>query len=99
MSMLYESWNDSQEDWAKSNLYLQCISKDSNKKKGVRRWMTFKELVERFGESPAQAITTRKLDDADLLRTETRWHPEAPNVEELAAKVRVPDMRGFRVTV
>ena len=53
----------------------------SKKRQGKRVWLTYKELVSKFGES-AEDIIERKLGDADLKAKEVRAHPDAPDSKD-----------------
>ena len=81
--MLFEAWLNCAGDWAKSSLYINCKTSHSSIRKGVRRWMTRQEVVDRFGEAAAEAIILRKLGDANLSVTECRRHPELPDSIDL----------------
>ena len=57
---------------------MKLRSKKANRKKGLRRWYTKAELVERYGESvAADIIEAKELDDLKR-ETEIRPHPECP---------------------
>ena len=45
--------------------------------------MTWRELVDRFGETGAQALVDHKLADEELSQKEVRRHPSAPECKEL----------------
>ena len=60
---------------------MSIRERHSTTRRGTRKWLTAKDMNERFGEEMAQAIRDRKLYDPDLKRTETRFHPELPGVE------------------
>ena len=79
--MLYEAWADCAGDWNKSKLYMSLKDTHSQKRQGKRVWLTFKELVSKFGES-AEDIVERKLGDADLKAKEVRAHPDAPDSKD-----------------
>ena len=53
-----------------------------NQEKGVRRWMAWKEIVERYGETGATSLVEHKQSDAELSKSEIRPHPSAPNAKE-----------------
>ena len=80
-SVLYEAWADCAGDWTRSKLYMTLKDKHSKKRQGKRVWLTFKELVTKFGES-AEDIVERKLGDADLKAKEVRPHPDAPDSKD-----------------
>ena len=82
MGTLYEAWTECAGEWNKSRLYLSAKSKDSTKRRGVRRWMFYSELVQRFGEEGAAAIVAHKLENAELKEKEIKCHADAPSCEE-----------------
>ena len=57
---------------------MKLRSKSSNRKKGLRRWYTKAELIERYGESVALAIIEAKETDDEKRVSEIRNHPECP---------------------
>ena len=81
MGMLFQAWTECEADWTKSKLYLQCKVTDKRKCVGEMVWLTMKQLVDKFGESAAEAMRDYKLNDPTLCKSEVRWHPSAPNVE------------------
>lgn len=83
MTVLYESWNEANGKWKDSKIYLQAKTKASNRKTGRRMWLTRAEMVIKFGEQGAAAIIERKLADPELLRSQVRRHPEAPDEPSL----------------
>lgn len=85
MTTLFESWTQCQGNWKTSSIYLQIVRRDTTVRKGVRRWMIWKEVVERFGEEGATALIEYKKNDEELAKKEIRPHPSAPNVKELSS--------------
>ena len=81
-SVLYEAWADCAGDWTKSKLYMTLKDKHSKKRQGKRVWLTYKELVSKFGDA-AEDIVERKLGDADLKAKEVRPHPDAPGSKDI----------------
>ena len=84
MTTLYEAWTQCEGNRQKSSLYIQAKCKDKTKRKGVRAWMTMKDLTERFGATGAQALVDHKLADKELAESEVRYHPSAPKVDSHA---------------
>ena len=82
MSTLYESWTQCGGDWKKSTIYLNATSKDTNKRRGERRWMVWKEIVEKFGLQGATDLVEYKKSKPDLAENEIRKHPNAPDSKE-----------------
>ena len=79
--MLYDAWAQCEGDWNKSSFLQTIRERHCSTRRGTRKWLTSKEMDERFGADMAIAIRNRKLFDPDLKRTETRFHPELPDVE------------------
>ncbi|CAE7479305.1 unnamed protein product [Symbiodinium sp. CCMP2592] len=75
-SYLFEAWLTSSENWKSSKLLISLKQKNSTKNRGTRKWMTYAEMCERFGESVATDIRDAKLDDPQLKKKEVRDHPE-----------------------
>ena len=84
MSVLYESWTQCDGNWTKSSLHLQARNKTSTTRKGVRSWMNFQQLEQRFGKTGAEAIVAHKNSNAALKEAEVRDNKDAPDCPELA---------------
>ena len=82
-SYLFDAWVTSEESWTKSRLLQSLRSKDSKLKKGLRRWCTMKEMVERWGQTIAEDIVAHKLADKNLREREVRRHPDCPDREAM----------------
>ena len=82
-SVLYDAWAACGEGiWSKSSFLMKIRERHSTKRRGVRRWLLYSELVSRFGEDLTVQLTNRKLLDKELRETEVRFHPEFPNSED-----------------
>ena len=81
MSYLYESWMSSGENWKKSTVWVNIQSKSGTIRKGVKCWMTRNQITQRYGKELMEDICAYKLSSDDLKEKETRYHPDAPNVE------------------
>ena len=77
-SYMFESWLTSSECWKSSKLLITLRSKSSTAKRGLRRWMTLAEMIERFGREVALEIKAHKESDERLSKNEIRKHPECP---------------------
>ena len=82
-SYLFDAWVTSEESWSKSRLLQILRSKDSNLKKGLRRWSTFQEMADRWGKTVAEDIVNHKLADKNLREREVRKHPDCPEREAM----------------
>ena len=81
--MLYDAWAACGEgNWSKSSFLMKIRERHSTKRRGVRRWLLYSELVTRFGEDLTVQLTNRKLLDKELSEKEVRFHPEFPNSED-----------------
>ena len=78
-SILYESWASCEGEWTKSTFYQNVKLRHVSKVRGRRRWLTAKEMDERFGPELAEQIRNRKLLDPELKEKEVRRHPELPD--------------------
>ena len=81
--VLFEAWVNCGGNWATSQLFLQSKSTNREKAKGVRKWLTEAELVQRFGQDNAEALIMRKLQDPVHLEREVRRHPDLPDSVEM----------------
>ncbi|CAE7597865.1 unnamed protein product, partial [Symbiodinium sp. CCMP2456] len=82
-SVLFEAWLNCGGNWEKSQLYINCKTKNSSKKKGVRRWMFRNEIATKFGAENVEPIILRKLNDEKLCATEVKRHPDLPDSIDL----------------
>ena len=76
---LFESWCNADGDWRKSCVYVNVCSKNSRTRRGVKRWLTYQELVSKLGETVAFAIVEHKRSVQDS--EEVRDHPDCPGVK------------------
>ena len=81
-SFLFENWLTCQECWMKSSLLQRLRSKNSNAKRGLRRWLTKAEMEARWGAEIAKAMVETKESDEEKAMTEIRPHPELPDRED-----------------
>ena len=82
-SYLFEHWLLAEGNWCKSKLLVRLRSKHASKKKGMRRWYTRTELVQKNGETIADAMIEEKLADDEKRETEVRNHPDCPSRKDL----------------
>ena len=78
---LFDAWLTAGEDWKKSKLLEILRSKTGSRKRGIRKWLTFDEMEQKWGKQIAQEIREAKLNDPDLKARETRDHPDLPKNE------------------
>ena len=78
-SVMFEAWLNCGGNWKQSQLYINCKTKNTSKRKGVRKWMLRKDIEAKFGEENAEAIVLRKLGDEKLRETEVKKHPDLPD--------------------
>ncbi|CAE7854005.1 unnamed protein product [Symbiodinium sp. KB8] len=78
-SVLFEAWLNCGGNWSKSQLYINCKTKNSTKRKGVRKWMTRQDIENKFGAANAEAIILRKLGDDKIRELEVKKHPDLPD--------------------
>ena len=81
MTYLFESWCNAGECWTKSCVFLNITSTTGSVRRGVKKWMTRKEIADKLGEAVANYVCEHKLNDQKLLETEVRDHPDAPGCE------------------
>ena len=63
-------------DWRKGCIYKTITHVKSNRKQGVRKWLTEKQLLDYFTPEQVRVIVLRKEVDPELSLSETREHPE-----------------------
>eukprot|EP00435_Cladocopium_sp_Y103_P052857 s706_g16.t1 len=68
-------------NWRQSKLYLSVTQTNSQKRVRKRKWLTRKELNEKFGEDVAEILVARKSDPEATGAKEWREHPDLPRVE------------------
>ena len=63
-------------------MYKELRVSVRHRRRGARRWLTLHELTLKYGsERVARRIAEHKLADAELARTQVRFHPDAPGDE------------------
>ncbi|CAE7609000.1 unnamed protein product [Symbiodinium sp. CCMP2592] len=80
MAVLWEGWVQCQGNWHSSELLLTLQSSRKNKRRGARRWMTVKELVDRYGQEVADEVVEYKSRDPVLRKTQIKCHPDCPRL-------------------
>ena len=65
-------------------MHLQAKNTKTTTRKGVRSWMNFQQLEQRFGKTGAEAIVAHKVSNAALKEAEVRDNKDAPDCPELA---------------
>ena len=79
---MFESWLASNEDWKKSTLLATLRSKNSSARRGIRKWMLFQEMCNRWGEKIALAMVESKEADEQRAEDEIRDFPEVPSMKQ-----------------
>lgn len=81
-SVLYDAWASCEQgQWTKSKFLQNIRTRHTSTVRGRRRWLTAKEMDDRFGVELATQIRNRKLLDPELKEREVRPHPELPDSE------------------
>lgn len=81
---MFEEWAGSEEDWSKSNLIIQMKSRNKHSKKGCRRWLTQREISDKYSsEEIAADIVRLKLEDSKARASTVRDHPDLPGREDM----------------
>ena len=69
-------------DWKSSQLYQKMTLRTTEKKHGARVWLTKTQLTKKYGcEELAQQIVDSKCADPETYESQTKPHPDAPDVE------------------
>lgn len=78
MEILWEEWLAPNENWKVSNYAIRLSRSHSHETIGARRWMTFKQLCDKYGdEEVAESIRTAKLSDPE--KSHVKPHPDNPD--------------------
>ena len=72
-SVLFESWLQSNEVWAKSTLLVRLRSRNSSTRRGLRRWLFRSDMVQKWGEHVTDMMIEAK---------EIKFHPDLPKDKE-----------------
>lgn len=76
--MLFEDFLACKGQWKEGSIMKSIKNSHSNSKRGVRKWLTARQLLQHFDQETVDQIVLRKESDAELKRLETRSHPEVP---------------------
>ena len=75
---MHEAYLECNGKWQESEFVLQLQKKASQRTKCTRRWMTRKQLEEKYDAAMADEIIRRKQDDEELRRTQIQKNPDNP---------------------
>lgn len=79
LTVLFEEWAGSGEDWNSSELVVQMKHSRRHTKRGCRKWLTRQQLIDKYHSAEtADDIIQHKLDNQMLSKTQVRWHPDLP---------------------
>ena len=79
MSSLYEDFLQTEGNWRNSMVYKSIKSTTKNGRRGIRRWLTRRQLLATFDTKEiVDSIIARKETDEYLRSTEVREHPDCP---------------------
>ena len=76
--MLYEDFVACDGNWKRGCIYKEICNIKTSATRGIRKWLTEKQLLEFFTEEQTRSIILRKTADPDLCLSEIREHPELP---------------------
>ena len=82
LQILMEQWISCNGIWKESTLCLRMSQKSSYKKRGCRAWLTYEQIVAKYGsESVAKQIVDSKwaISDKDARDRQIRRHPDIPD--------------------
>ena len=83
MQMLWEEWLSCNESWTTSTWVIQLQQTNSFTRTGARRWMTIKQIAEKYGcMDTAKEIVKTKEQDKVLAATQIKPHPDCPTNED-----------------
>ena len=79
MAVLYEQYTACDGKWTRSSLVVSLRERHSTKKRGCRKWMTFKQLCDKYQSvQAAEEIIMNKLTDEVMAKQDVKPHPDAP---------------------
>lgn len=78
MAIVWEEWLGSGENWKNSTLAVSLTTRHEHEKIGARRWMTRKQIEDKYGSKEiAQSIIDAKWADPILRATHIKKHPDS----------------------
>ena len=81
-SYMFEAWLAANEDWKKSSLLVTLRRKGASARRGLRKWVLYSEMIEKWGETIAQAMVEAKQADEHKRQHEIRPFPDAPHLQQ-----------------
>ena len=83
LQILLDAWSSCDGDWRSSELYLKMVSRKTASTYGCRKWLTRQQIALKYDNNMglADTICDGKLADAELMKTHTKFHPDAPGNE------------------
>ncbi|CAE7282081.1 PLCXD2, partial [Symbiodinium microadriaticum] len=81
-SYMFEAWLAANEDWKKSSLLVTLRRKGASARRGLRKWVLYSEMIEKWGETIAQAMVEAKQADEHKRKHEIRPFPDAPHLQQ-----------------
>ncbi len=81
-STLYEDFLACGGQWKQSSIYKEITNTHVGRKRGVRKRLTRKQLLQHFDSEVVKAIIQRKVSDNELCQSEVRDHPECSKLKQ-----------------
>ena len=79
MAILYEQYTACDGKWSRSSLVVSLRERHSTKKRGCRKWLTFKQLIDKYQSvEAAEEIIMNKLSDERMAKEDVKPHPNTP---------------------
>ena len=79
MAILYEQYTACDGKWSRSSLVVSLRERHSTKKRGCRKWLTFKQLIDKYQSvEAAEEIIMNKLSDERMAKEDVKPHPDTP---------------------
>ena len=91
MAVLYDEWLACNENWKSSNYLVSLRRQHAHEKSGARRWMTYKQIIEKYSGdiTVADSIVEGKKNDPVLAKSCIKPHPDCPQRPEPLPNVEV----------
>ena len=80
MAILWEAYVQCRGKWDTSELVLTLQHTTKNRRRGGRKWFSYKDLVDRHGQDIADEIVDHKSRDPVLKRCQVKPHPDLPRL-------------------
>lgn len=97
MPKIYEEWLSSNEQWNRSTWVLQLQQSSEFTRLGARRWMTYKQICQKYESSDvADSIVAEKRGNKQLASQQIKRRPDVPWRDDAKLHVQFVLWEGIR---